>query len=40
MKIVYLDCYCKECREGRKVKLVSGMITCPECGTVIYKKKD
>ena len=35
---VYLEYYCPYCKEGMKMVLISGIIKCPKCSTVVYKK--
>jgi len=35
---VYLAHYCYKCKEGMKMVLIAGIIRCPKCGTVVYKK--
>jgi len=36
---VYLEHYCWNCKEGMKMVLIAGVIKCPKCGTVVYKKE-
>jgi len=35
---VYLDHYCWKCEKGMKMVLIAGVIRCPECAVIAYKK--
>jgi len=38
MDRVYIEHYCWKCKEGMKMVLIAGVIKCPRCGSIVYKK--
>jgi len=38
-KVYYVHHYCSNCKDSFLMVLIDGIIKCPQCGTIVYKKE-